>query len=201
MNGYAAFNPHLRQESGGAGCSRWSERSGAERSGAGKGRAGRGISQEIWTAYPGAMDIRAARETAGLSQSELARAAGVPQPNMSAYENGRRVPSPDVLSRIRAALRVAPSERLRRHRDEVLKLVIRHHAGAPRLFGSTARGEDGPDSDLDIVVDFTEDARFFDEIGLRLALSDLLGVEVDLIGSDSLRGEFGARVRAEAVSL
>lgn len=147
------------------------------------------------------MDIRAARNEAGLSQSELARAAGVPQPNISAYENGRRSPSPDVLDRISAVLRIRPSERLRRHRDDVLALVARHHADSPRIFGSAARGEDGPDSDLDILVDFADEARFFDEIGLRLALSDLLGVEVDLVGSDALRGEFRDRVLREAVPL
>ena len=147
------------------------------------------------------MDIRSAREAAGLTQSGLARAARVPQPNMSAYESGRRAPSPEVLERIRAALTVRPSTRLEQHRDEILALVARHHAAEPQVFGSVARGEDAADSDLDVLVRFTDGARLFDEIGLRLALSDLLGVEVDVIGVDTLRGAFRDRVLAEAVPL
>lgn len=81
------------------------------------------------------------------------------------------------------------------------ELVSRHRASAPRLFGSVARGEDEPGSDVDLLVDFSEDASLFDEIGLRLALRDLLGVDVDVVGSDSLRGSFRRRILAEAVSL
>lgn len=147
------------------------------------------------------MDIRAARDAVGLTQSELARAAHVPQPNISAYENGHREPSPEVLERIRAALRVRPSEQLGRHREEVLALVARHHAGDPLVFGSVARGDDAADSDVDLLVRFSEEARLFDEIGLRLALSELLGVEVDVIGVDALQGAFRDRVLAEAVPL
>ncbi len=40
------------------------------------------------------MDLRAERLAAGLSQSQLARAAQVPQPDLSSYENGRRTPAP-----------------------------------------------------------------------------------------------------------
>ena len=147
------------------------------------------------------MDIRAEREAVGLSQAALARAAHVPQPNLSAYENGRRVPSPEVLERLRAALRVRPSSRVSRHRESLLEVIEKHHATNPRLFGSIARGEDGVDSDVDLLVDFTEDAGLFDEIALRLDLAELLGAAVDVVGSDALRGEFKERVLAEAVEL
>lgn len=145
------------------------------------------------------MDIRAARLTAGMSQSQLAVAANVPQPNLSAYENGRRAPSPEVLERIRQALHVRPSARLREHRDAVLAAVASYRAVDPRVFGSVARGEDQPGSDLDLVVRFTEDASMLDEVGLRIELSDLLGIPVDVVGADALRGEFGCRVQSELV--
>ena len=134
-----------------------------------------------------------------MSQSQLAVAANVPQPNLSAYENGRRAPSPEVLERIRQALHVRPSARLREHRDAVLAAVASYRAVDPRVFGSVARGEDQPGSDLDLVVRFTEDASMLDEVGLRIELSDLLGIPVDVVGADALRGEFGARVRSELV--
>lgn len=134
-----------------------------------------------------------------MTQSQLARAARVSQPNLSAYENGRRVPSPAVLDRIMRALVGRPSVRVAVHREAIRELVARHHASDPRVFGSVARGDDEPGSDIDLVVDFTEEASLLDEVGLRLALRDLLQVEVDVVASDGLRGAFRDRVLSEAV--
>lgn len=147
------------------------------------------------------MDIRAQRLAAGLSQSELAKAARVPQPNLSAYENNRRTPSPEVLARISQALQGRPSLRVAEHRDQILEVVAAHHARSPRIIGSIARGEDQPGSDVDLLVDFTDEATLLDEVGLRLALTDLLHVEVDVVASDSLRGEMLQRVLQEAVAV
>jgi predicted nucleotidyltransferase len=147
------------------------------------------------------VDIRFERRAAGLSQSQLARAAGVPQPNLSAYENGRRVPSPEVLDRLKRALRGRPSARVKQHRDSIRALVTEHHAVAPRIFGSVARGDDEPGSDVDLLVDFTDEASLLDEIGLRLALADLLRVEVDVVAADTLKGQVRERVLREAVAV
>lgn len=145
------------------------------------------------------MDIRAERLAAGMSQSALAGAANVSQPNLSAYENGRRRPSPEVTERIVRALAGRLSDRVAAHRDDIRALVAAHRASAPRLFGSVARGEDEPGSDLDLLVDFTDEASLLDEVGLRLALRDLLRVEVDVVAADALRGEIRDRVLREAV--
>lgn len=145
------------------------------------------------------MDIRAERMAAGLSQSELARRAGVPQPNVSAYENGRRTPSEAVRQRLTRALSEQPSERVAKHRNEIRALVAAHRAAAPRIFGSVARGEDVPGSDLDLLVEFTDEASLLDEVALRLALTDLLRIEVDVVAEDTLKGELRDRVLREAV--
>lgn len=147
------------------------------------------------------VDIRVERQAVGFTQSQLAQAAVVPQPNLSAYENGRRVPSPDVLERIRRALVVRPSTLIDRHREAIRALVAEHHAVAPRIFGSAARGDDQPGSDVDLVVDFTDEASLFDEVGLRLALADLLRVDVDVVAADALRGRLRERVLTEAVEV
>ncbi len=147
------------------------------------------------------VDIAAQRRAAGLSQSQLARAAAVPQPNLSAYENGRRVPSAAVRERIVLALAVRPSVRVEHHRDSIRALVAAHHATAPRVFGSVARGGDEPGSDVDLLVEFTEEASLLDEIGLRLALVDLLRVDVDVVALDTLKGQVRERVLAEAVEV
>lgn len=105
----------------------------------------------------------------------------------------------DNTQRIARALQGRPSARLRQHRDEVLSVVAEYRASEPRVFGSVARGEDQAGSDLDLVVDFSADASLLDEIGLRLALTDLLGVAVDVVAGDTLRGELRERVLREAV--
>ena len=134
-----------------------------------------------------------------MSQSQLARAARVSQPNLSAYENGRRAPSPEVPARIEAAREGRPSVRVERHRDEIRTTVERFRATRPRIVGSVARGDDRPGSDVDVLVDFIDEATILDEVGLRLALTDLLCVEVDVIASDSLRGDVRDRLLSEAV--
>lgn len=145
------------------------------------------------------MNIREERLAAGMSQAALARAAQVPQPNLSAYENGRRAPSPEVLERIARALVGRPSARVEQHRDVIRVLVAEYRASSPRIFGSVARGDDEPGSDLDLLVDFTDEATLLDEVGLRLALHDLLRVEVDVIAADALHGEMRERILREAV--
>ncbi len=147
------------------------------------------------------VDIRVERRAVGLSQEQLAEAAGVPQPNLSAYENGRRVPFPEVLERINRALKVRPSARVKQHWDVIRALVAKHHAVSPRIFGSVARGDDESGSDVDLLVEFTDEASLLDEIGLRLALADLLRVEVDVVAADSLHGRIRERVLREAVEV
>lgn len=147
------------------------------------------------------VDIRARRLAAGMTQAELAREAQVSQPNLSAYENGRRSPTPAVVARLERALHVPIAQRIERHREAVRSIVAQHHALHPRVFGSVARGDAAPASDLDLLVDFTADASLLDEVGLRLALSELLQVDVDVVAVDTLRGALRERVLGEAVPL
>ncbi len=134
-----------------------------------------------------------------MSQSQLARAARVSQPNLSACENGRRSPSLEVLDRIARALRGRPSLRVQQHRDAIRALVTEHHATTPRFFGSVARGDDEAGSDVDLLVEFTDEASLLDEVGLRLALRDLLQIDVDVVAADALRGAIRDRILREAV--
>jgi uncharacterized protein len=68
---------------------------------------------------------------------------------------------------------------LRRHEAELLKLGVVHLS----LFGSTARGEDGPNSDIDIAASFDPAARLslFDIAGIEVRLSEILNRPVDLL--------------------
>jgi uncharacterized protein len=68
---------------------------------------------------------------------------------------------------------------LRTHAPELQAAGLAHL----RLFGSAARGEATPHSDIDLLADFTPGSRIslLTLSGLRLRLSDLLGTEVDLL--------------------
>jgi len=50
---------------------------------------------------------------------------------------------------------MAASQRIREHRDEILRVAALHGAGNVLLFGSVVRGEDTPESDVDLLVDVT----------------------------------------------
>ena len=100
-------------------------------------------------------DVLELRRRAGKTQAALAAASGVAQPNIAAYETGRRAPSRATPARLRAATRPRPSTVVAEHRAAIARLVQRHHASNPRIFGSTARGTDTPDSDLDLLAGST----------------------------------------------
>lgn len=73
-----------------------------------------------------------------------------------------------------------PSEALARHRDEALAIIAKYPVANPRLFGSTARGEDRLGSDLDILVDRVGPMSFFDIFDLEGELEQLLGCPVEV---------------------
>ena len=70
---------------------------------------------------------------------------------------------------------------LRESREEILAIAAEHGASNVRVFGSVARGDAGPDSDVDILVDLEENRSILDLGGLLMDLQDLLGVNVDVI--------------------
>jgi predicted nucleotidyltransferase len=73
-----------------------------------------------------------------------------------------------------------PSTVYEQHREAIRRVVERHHARNPRIFGSVLTGEDTEASDLDLLVDPTEEASILDIGAMRAALADLLGVRVDV---------------------
>lgn len=86
-------------------------------------------------------------------------------------------------------------------REEILALAARRRATNVRVFGSVVRGSDGPNSDIDLLVDLAPDARPLDLIELECDIEDLLGVKVDVGTAASLRPFLRDEVLAEAVPL
>lgn len=143
-------------------------------------------------------EVRRIRESAGLSQAELAQRVGLSQPNISAYESGARNPSKETVRRIRSAGRRRPSVVLAEHRGDIRRLAAEHKAHDVRVFGSASRGQDTPDSDLDLLVKFDTDASLLDLVGLADALEDCLGVSVDVVSEDALNDR-NRTIRHDAV--
>ncbi len=90
---------------------------------------------------------------------------------------------------------------LRARRDEILKLAEQHGAYNVRVFGSVARGEAAPDSDIDFLVDVKPKTSIFELVGLWLDLKDLLEREVSLSTDEGLEGRFKSNVERDAVPL
>jgi predicted nucleotidyltransferase len=67
------------------------------------------------------------------------------------------------------------------------------------VFGSVARGEATSDSDIDILVSFSEPVGLFHFLRLRAALADALGHSVDLVTPDALKPAFRETILKEAV--
>jgi len=84
---------------------------------------------------------------------------------------------------------------------ERLKPVLRERFRVKTIgvFGSYIRGEEREDSDLDILVEFEEDAELslLDFIGLENYLSEELGVKVDLVEKNTLKPRIGKRILEE----
>jgi predicted nucleotidyltransferase len=82
-------------------------------------------------------------------------------------------------------------DRLSGHERELRALGVKSLA----LFGSTARGESGPESDVDLAATFDDAARvgLFDFVGIQERLRELLEVPVDLVGEPARK----ARLQAE----
>lgn len=69
------------------------------------------------------------------------------------------------------------------------------------LFGSTARDEAGPDSDVDVVATFDYDSKIdlLGFAGIQIDLSEKLGVKVDLVSDGGMKPRFRARVEQDQV--
>jgi len=156
--------------------------------------------------------LRLAREERGLTQSTLARLSGVPQSVISEYETGRREPSFGAVDRLITAaglvLEVSPRpttpstlDRLQAASDELHRALSPLGATRIRVFGSVARGDDTPHSDVDLVVDVRPETGLFALLEMQREAEAVLGRRVDLVPSDGLKPAVADDLERDAVVL
>jgi predicted nucleotidyltransferase len=90
---------------------------------------------------------------------------------------------------------------LRQRRDEILTIARRHGAKSIRVFGSVARDEAGPESDIDLVVEYEPGTSLMDHGELIMDLEAALGCRVDAVSAGGMRERMRSRVESEAVAL
>ena len=94
-----------------------------------------------------------------------------------------------------------PSDLLNLHRDQVRDLALRHREASVKVFGSVLHGDDTDGSDLDLLVEPTAQTTMFDIGGIQFEVSELLGINVDVLTPRALPESFRAKVMAEAQAL
>ena len=87
---------------------------------------------------------------------------------------------------------------LKSRREEIPRLAAQHGDYNVRVFGSAARGDAGPDSDIDFLVEMEPDRSLFDLGGLWMDLRQLLGRDVDVVTEKALHWYIRERVIEEA---
>ncbi|CAB4938613.1 unannotated protein [freshwater metagenome] len=151
-----------------------------------------------------------------MTQAALARAAGTSQPTLAAYEAGAKSPSVRTLDKIvraagfslTAVLHTAPAAggvvlaEVRARQAEIRKSAAGYGIRNVRVFGSAARGDSRPDSDVDLLVDFDAERYGLGPLaGFRAEMRDLLGRDVDVATLALLREDLRAVAEADAVPL
>ena len=163
--------------------------------------------------------LREARRRAGISQVELGARAGVTQSVISAYESGHRQPSLPTLSTLIEAAgydlvaKLQPQaqrlerlsgpvgRRLRHRRRDVIAAAAAHGVSGLHVFGSVARGEDRPDSDVDLLAKLPPRMSLFGLGRLQAELEEILGTKVDLVPAEDLKPDVRSRASRDVVAL
>jgi predicted nucleotidyltransferase len=86
-------------------------------------------------------------------------------------------------------------------RSDALRILSRHGAHNPRIFGSIARGDARPSSDIDVLVEMDSERTLVDLVALEQDLTALFGRPVDVITDGGISPHLRDRILAEAIPL
>lgn len=127
---------------------------------------------------------------AGMTQRQIADALGVTQPAVS--QQLRHAPDLGAVHPAVVVEAAAP----------ILRAIAADHGYRHlAVFGSVARGEARPDSDIDLLVESPPGASSFDFVRFQHLVEEILGRRVDLVDSGGLDPRLDDDIRREAVPL
>lgn len=129
---------------------------------------------------------------AGASQREIAAKCSVSQPYVQRVvteRRGRFIPRSDLGFRLAA------------NRAAIRRVLDRYGAREVSVFGSVARGEDGPDSDIDLAVEISDGMGLITLAKVERELTALLGVNVELVPSRLMKPDVRSTATADLVPL
>jgi uncharacterized protein len=158
------------------------------------------------------------RRQAGLTQAELARRAKTSQAMVARYETGVASPTVRTLARLlraaghelvlagpradRADAQGSVAVLLRQHGAQIRAAADEIGASNVRIFGSVARGEETPRSDVDLLVDFPAEERgLFPLLRLAEQIEQIVGRPVDVAAVGVMAPAVRERALAEAIPL
>lgn len=90
-------------------------------------------------------------------------------------------------------------DRIRENAEKIRMIVASEGASNPRVFGSVARGEDTPRSDIDIVVDKGPTLSIFGLAGIEIELEKILGVPVDVLVSSEIPDDVRSNIMSQVL--
>ena len=96
---------------------------------------------------------------------------------------------------------MATTDLLRLNREAILRIAATHGGRQVRIFGSWARGEPRPDSDVDFLIRLDPGRSLLDIVAIKQDLEDLLGRPVDVVTETGISPYIRERVLSEAIGL
>jgi predicted nucleotidyltransferase/predicted XRE-type DNA-binding protein len=146
------------------------------------------------------LTVRAAEQATGFAAADFSRVRGGKTDRFTLDRLFAMLASLDPAAEISAGIRSRLSReaavtRLRAHEADLRKLGVT----SLHLFGSTARDEAGPNSDLDVYVEHGPGFGLLDLVGVKQTLEDGLGIEVHATTRDGLHSEMRAAIEREAI--
>ena len=84
-------------------------------------------------------------------------------------------------------------------KEKIISFLKKHGAKRVSIFGSFVRAEAGPESDLDIIVEFDEPKGLIKFVGIENELSEILGIKVDLLTEKAISPYLIENIKKEAL--
>ena len=84
-------------------------------------------------------------------------------------------------------------------KEKIISILVKHGIKRILVFGSHARNEATPKSDLDLIVDFPEGTSLLDHVGIEIELSEALNMKIDLLSRNGISPYIKDNVLKEAI--